>query len=138
MFRGETPWRDNPTDRQRVICERYAQVIKQETSKVVDPEIIRAVRYVLLRQSGHAIFDSPDELAILTAHAKCNRKRDRLLKLLQDIEDELKRATDNDGLEALILPELRARAKGLGVLDYQEMRKPALIGAIRRASDLGA
>ena len=93
--RGETPWRDRPTDRQKVISERYAQYIKEETRKVVDPETIRAVRYTVLRHSERAIFDTDDELEILTAHAKYSRKRERLLKLLQDNEDHLAESLDS-------------------------------------------
>ena len=134
----QIPWRDRPTDRQRAITERYAQVIRKETGKIVDPETIRAVRYTILRHSGHAIFDSLRELEVMTARAKLNRKREYASKLLAEAEEELQYILNDDELKELTTPELRARAESLGVKGHCDMRKFQLIQAIRSVYYEGA
>lgn len=85
----EIPFRNRPTDRQKVISERYAEIIKEETGIVVDPETVRAVRYSVLRHSERAIFKNDAELYRLTAYARRDRKRARAMNLLHDAEREL-------------------------------------------------
>ncbi|MGE0216562.1 Rho termination factor N-terminal domain-containing protein [Mycolicibacterium sp.] len=132
MIRGEVPFRNNPTDRQKVISERYAKYIEEETGKTVDPEIIRAVRYTVLRHSERAIFDSPRELEVLTERTAVKRKRRNALALLKEAETCLERWL-NDDLKSMILPELRDCARRLGVPNARSMRKSDLINAIRNA-----
>lgn len=85
----QIPWRDKPTDRQKVICERLAEKVKEETGQIVDPEAIRAVRYTTNAWPGLSCFEDRDELEILTIHAKLNRKRERLLSKLAELEGQL-------------------------------------------------
>jgi hypothetical protein len=93
--RGEQPWRNRPTDRQKVISERLAENVKEETGLVVDAEIARAVRWTVLRWSERRMFDSEQELEVLTAHAKYERRRAYALNLLNEAEQELSRFMDD-------------------------------------------
>lgn len=87
MRRGMQPWRDRPTDRQKVISELWAEKIKEETGVVVDPEIVRAVRWTNNRHRFRELF-ADGELEQLTAKAKLDRKLAYAASLVEDARRE--------------------------------------------------
>lgn len=95
-FRRLNPWCDTPTDRQMAISERLAEKVKEETGLVVDPQIVRAVRWTVMRHSERSIFENQAELDHLTIFAKLQRRRQRYLGMLQNVEAELMALEDEE------------------------------------------
>lgn len=90
--RGERPWRDKPTARERVLNGNLAEYIKQTTGKEVSSETIRAVRHCLPKWSGSdatkALRENMDKKL---EKAKLQDRRQRALEMLREAENELKK-----------------------------------------------
>jgi hypothetical protein len=95
--RGERPWRDKPTARERVMNQDLANYIKKTTTKEISPETIRAVRHCLTKWS------TSDETKTLRENmdrklekAKLQDKREKALAMLKETESELSKFDDSD------------------------------------------
>lgn len=88
--RGDRPWRDKPTPRERVLNQSLADYIKEATDKDVSPETVRAVRFSLLKWSN---LDSTKQLREnmdkKLEKAKLQDKREKALAMLKEAESEL-------------------------------------------------
>ncbi|AYN58025.1 methyltransferase [Mycobacterium phage Fowlmouth] len=95
--RGERPWRDKPTARERVMNQNLAEFIKEATDKDVSPETIRAVRYCLNKWSNSdatkALRENMDKKL---EKAKLQDKREKALAMLKEADSELSKY-DSDG-----------------------------------------
>lgn len=95
--RGDRPWRDKPTPRERVLNQSLADYIKDQTGKDVSPETVRAVRYSLPKWSK---LDSTttlrENMDKKLEKAKLQDKREKALAMLKEAESELTKF-DSDG-----------------------------------------
>lgn len=88
--RGERPWRDKPTPRERVLTQNLADYVKAETGRDVSSETVRAVRFCLPK------WNVADETKALRNNmdrklekAKLQDKREKALAMLKEAESEL-------------------------------------------------
>ncbi len=95
--RGERPWRDKPTARERVMNNSLGDYIKSETGKDVSPETIRAVRFCLPKwstaDSTKALRENMDKKL---EKAKLQDRREKALAMLKETESELSKF-DSEG-----------------------------------------
>lgn len=90
--RGERPFRDKPTARERVLNGSLAEYIKSETGKEVSTETIRAVRYCLPKWSNSETTKTLREnMDKKLEKAKLQDRRQRALEMLKETENELKK-----------------------------------------------
>lgn len=90
--RGERPFRDKPTARERVLNGSLAEYIKGETGKEVSTETIRAVRYCLPKWSNSDVTKTLREnMDKKLEKAKLQDRRQRALEMLKEAENELKK-----------------------------------------------
>lgn len=90
--RGERPFRDKPTARERVLNGSLAEYIKNETGKEVSTETIRAVRYCLPKWSNADVTKTLREnMDKKLEKAKLQDRRQRALEMLKEAENELKK-----------------------------------------------
>lgn len=90
--RGERPFRDKPTARERVLNGSLAEYIKGETGKEVSTETIRAVRYCLPKWSNSDVTKTLREnMDKKLEKAKLQDRRQRALEMLREAENELKK-----------------------------------------------
>jgi hypothetical protein len=90
--RGERPWRDKPTARERVLNGSLAEYIKDTTGKEVSSETIRAVRHCLPKWSGSETTKKLREnMDKKLEKAKLQDRRQRALEMLKEAENELKK-----------------------------------------------
>jgi hypothetical protein len=110
--RGERPWRDKPTPRERVLTQNLADFVKSETGRDVSSETVRAIRYCLPKwntaESTKALRENMDRKL---EKAKLQDKREKALAMLKEAESELGKfsgeadlddeddETDSDGAE---------------------------------------
>jgi hypothetical protein len=95
--RGERPFRDKPTARERVMNGSLAEFIKSETQKDVSPETIRAVRYCLPKWSNsEATKQLRENMDKKLEKAKLQDRREKALAMLREAESELSKF-DPDG-----------------------------------------
>ena len=98
--RGERPWRDKPTARERVMTQSLADYIKKETNKDVSSETVRAVRFCLPKWSNadstKALRENMDKKL---QKAKLQDRRERAMEMLKEAEDELKRLDGSGDLD---------------------------------------
>lgn len=88
--RGERPWRDRPTARERVMTGSLAEYVKSETGKDVSPETVRAVRFCLPKWSNDPKTKSLREnMDAKLEKAKLQDKRQKALDMLKEAESEL-------------------------------------------------
>lgn len=90
--RGERPWRDRPTPRERVLNGSLADYIRNVTGKEVSSETVRAVRFCLPKwsneESTKALRENMDKKL---EKAKLQDRRQRALEMLRETENELKK-----------------------------------------------
>jgi hypothetical protein len=88
--RGDRPWRDKPTPRERVLNQSLADFIKEVTGKDVSPETIRAVRFGLPKWSK---LDSTttlrENMDKKLEKAKLQDRREKALAQLKELDSEL-------------------------------------------------
>lgn len=90
--RGERPWRDRPTARERVMTGSLAEYVKSETGKDVSPETVRAVRFCLPKWSNaEATKTLRENMDAKLEKAKLQDKRQKALDMLKEAESELKK-----------------------------------------------
>lgn len=90
--RGERPWRDRPTARERVMTGSLAEYVKSETGKDVSPETVRAVRFCLPKWSNDpATKQLRENMDAKLEKAKLQDKRQKALDMLKEAESELKK-----------------------------------------------
>lgn len=93
--RGDRPWRDKPTPRERVLNQSLADHIKENTGKDVSPETVRAVRFSLLKwsklESTTTLRQNMDKKL---EKAKLQDKREKALAMLKEAESELTKFDD--------------------------------------------
>jgi hypothetical protein len=90
--RGERPWRDKPTVRERVMTQSLADYVKGETGKDVSPETVRAVRWCLPKWSNADTTKTLREnMETKLEKAKLQDKRQKALEMLREAESELKK-----------------------------------------------
>ncbi|AVD99691.1 methyltransferase [Mycobacterium phage Cuke] len=98
--RGERPWRDKPTARERVMNQNLAEYVKEVTGKDVSPETIRAVRFGLPKWSNadstKALRENMDKKL---EKAKLQDKREKALAMLKEAESELSKYDSAGDLE---------------------------------------
>jgi hypothetical protein len=98
--RGERPWRDKPTVRERVMTQSLADYVKGETGKDVSPETVRAVRWCLPKWSNA---DSTKKLRTnmetKLEKARLVDKRQKALDMLREAESELKKYDSSGDLD---------------------------------------
>lgn len=98
--RGERPWRDRPTARERVLNGSLADYIRNVTGKDVSSETIRAVRFCLPKWSNDeatkALRENMDKKL---EKAKLQDRRQRALEMLRETENELKKYDDSGDLD---------------------------------------
>ena len=98
--RGERPWRDRPTARERVMTQSLADYIKSETGKDVSSETVRAVRFCLPKWSNadstKALRENMDKKL---EKAKLQDRRQRALEMLKEAESELSKFDDTGDLD---------------------------------------
>lgn len=98
--RGERPWRDKPTPRERVLTQNLADYVKAETGRDVSSETVRALRYCLPK------WNVADETKALRTNmdrklekAKLQDKREKALAMLREAESELGKFTGDADLD---------------------------------------
>lgn len=88
--RGERPWRDKPTPRERVLTQNLADFVKSETGRDVSSETVRAIRYCLPKWNTapetKALRENMDRKL---EKAKLQDKREKALAMLKEAESEL-------------------------------------------------
>lgn len=88
--RGERPWRDKPTPRERVLTQNLADYVKSETGRDVSSETVRAIRYCLPKWNTapetKALRENMDRKL---EKAKLQDKREKALAMLREAESEL-------------------------------------------------
>jgi hypothetical protein len=98
--RGERPWREKPTARERVMTQSLAEAVKQETGKDVSPETVRAIRFVLPKWSNadstKALRENMDKKL---EKAKLQDKREKALAMLKEAEGELSKFSSDGDLD---------------------------------------
>lgn len=90
--RGERPWRERPTARERVLNGSLADYIREVTGKEVSSETIRAVRFCLPKWSNDdatkALRENMDKKL---EKAKLQDRRQKALDMLRETENELRK-----------------------------------------------
>lgn len=88
--RGERPFRDKPTPRERVLTQNLADYVKTETGRDVSSETVRAIRYCLpkwnIASETKALRENMDRKL---EKAKLQDKREKALAMLKEAESEL-------------------------------------------------
>lgn len=88
--RGERPFRDKPTPRERVLTQNLADYVKAETGRDVSSETVRAIRYCLpkwnIAAETKALRENMDRKL---EKAKLQDKREKALAMLKEAESEL-------------------------------------------------
>lgn len=98
--RGERPWRDKPTARERVMNQSLAEAIKEVTGRDVSPETIRAVRFTITKWStSDEVKKLRENMDKKLAKAKLQDKREKALEQLREAESELSKYDDPEGDE---------------------------------------
>lgn len=93
--RGERPWRDKPTARERVLNGSLAEFIKDSTGRDVSAESVRAVRFCLLKwTNSDATKKLREDMDSKLAKAKLQDKREKALAMLKEAESELSKLGD--------------------------------------------
>lgn len=88
--RGERPWRERPTARERVMTQSLADYVKEETGKDVSPETVRAIRFCLPKWSNaESTKKLRDNMDRKLEKAKLQDKREKALAMLREAESEL-------------------------------------------------
>jgi len=89
--RGERPWRDKPTPRERVLTQNLADYVKSETGRDVSSETVRAIRYCLPKWNTAPETKALREfkMARKLEKAKLQDKREKALAMLKEAESEL-------------------------------------------------
>lgn len=88
--RGERPWRDSPTPRERVLTQSLADYVASETGREVSPETVRAVRFCLPKWgNSDETKKLRDNMDRKLAKAKLQDKREKALAILREAESEL-------------------------------------------------
>jgi hypothetical protein len=98
--RGERPFRDKPTARERVMNGSLAEYIKSETGKEVSTETIRAVRYCLPKWSNaDSTKTLRENMDKKLEKAKLQDRREKALAMLREADSELSKFTDEGDLD---------------------------------------
>ena len=98
--RGERPWRDRPTARERVMTGSLAEYVKSETGKDVSPETVRAVRFCLPKWSNdEKTKQLRENMDAKLAKAKIQDKRQKALDMLKEAESELSKFDSSGDLD---------------------------------------
>jgi hypothetical protein len=88
--RGERPFRDKPTPRERVLTQNLADYVKAETGRDVSSETVRAIRFCLpkwnVAEETKALRNNMDRKL---EKAKLQDKREKALAMLKEAESEL-------------------------------------------------
>lgn len=98
--RGERPWREKPTPRERVLTQNLADYVKSETGRDVSSETVRAIRFCLPKWNTapetKALRENMDRKL---EKAKLQDKREKALAMLKEAESELGKFTGEADLD---------------------------------------